>query len=267
MFVYNKKTLFALAIFFAFTLSSCQVDNRIRGHIGRQIAPADLHTIVNKSSSFASGGVAAKFSPDGQKVVYYQSKNSGAGSGGLYSADIDGSNALKLNKTQMIGLGIQSSNYKISPDSQRVVYLTNIRDSVYELYSVNIDATNLVKLNPTLPPGGTVSNNFDFSSDSQKVIYIADQDTAGVDELYSINTNGTSRLKLNATIVSGGSLGSVKICQDNSKIVYHADQDTAGISELYSVDTDGSNNVKLNGALVSGETYYMVFRSLLTVKK
>jgi Tol biopolymer transport system component len=127
-----------------------------------------------------------KISPNGGRVVYIADQETNSVHE-LYSVPIGGpaDAGIKLNKALTPNGDV--SDFQISPDSSRVVYLAD-QDNVgfLELYSVPLAGPNAsgVKLNGTLVALGKVFFGFQISPDSGRVLYIADQDIAGVLELY-----------------------------------------------------------------------------------
>ena len=87
---------------------------------------------------------------------------------------------------------IERSDFQISTDGQRVVYLASQaidQNLVNELYSVAISggAASRLSANLTIPRSVEVFNSvarsvspFQISPDSQRVVYVADQNTNGV---------------------------------------------------------------------------------------
>jgi hypothetical protein len=139
-----------------------------------------------------------QISPDSSRLVYTAAQDT-VGVQELYSVPLVGPAAagIKLNRTavsaeNVFDLKIRAPgnvlDLKISPDSNRVVYIANLKTAtVYDLYSVPIKgpAVTGIQINGTLVAGGNVFPFFyQISPDSGRVFYMADQDTAGVLELY-----------------------------------------------------------------------------------
>ena len=217
-------------------------------------------TVTKLNSVLVAGGNVSSFgiSPDSQTVVYTADQDIDRVNE-LYRVDIAGGSVNKLNVplTDNIGIGVVS--FRISNDSQTVVYTADpFTGFVVELFSVSLsaDVTSTSKLNGTLVAGGSVDFfSFEISADSQRVVYIADQDIANVTELYSVAINGTDLQKLNATLPTGGNVDRLfTISDDSQRVVYRAGQDTDQVFELYSVVISGGSVVKLNSPLVAGGT-------------
>jgi hypothetical protein len=173
----------------------------------------------------------------------------------IYSRPLDGSGfAVKLNGPLTPGGDVR--DFKISPDSSRVVYRAD-QDTAGtpELYSRPLDGcASAVKLNGPLAIGAFVWG-FEISPDSSRMVYIADQDTAGVSEIYSRPLDGSgSAVKLNGTLPSPGYVEpSAFLITPNSSLVVYETYNLAGVEEIYSRPLDGSGfAVRLNDPLTPG---------------
>lgn len=144
------------------------------------------------------------------------------------------------------------NDIKISPDSSRVVYLSDeLNPGTFELFSVAPDGTGRVKISGTLVAGGNVTS-FDFSPDSSKVVFIADAGTDEDIEIYSVNLNGTGLTNITGTLAAGGDIQDFKVRADSGAVIFRGDKTTNGTSELYSVALTGGAVTTLNSALVAG---------------
>jgi Tol biopolymer transport system component len=197
-------------------------------------------------------------SPDSSRVVYSADQETNTVFE-LYSVPLGGpaTAGVKLNGTLVAGGNV--SNFQISPDSSRVVYVADQETAtVSELYSVPLGgpAATGIKLNGALVTGGNVSS-FRISPDSGRVVYFANQQTATVSELYSVPLGGPAAtgIKLNGALVTGGNVSSFRISPDSGRVVYLADQQTDNVYELYSVPLLGpaAAGVKLNVTQVVGD--------------
>ncbi len=107
-----------------------------------------------------------------------------------------------------LGSGKNIFDFRISPDSSRVVYISDQQTAtVLELYSVPIGgpAAARIKLNGALALNGNVTA-IQISPDSRRVVYNADQQTDQVFELYSVPITGPAAagVKLNGPLSPGG---------------------------------------------------------------
>ena len=195
-------------------------------------------------------------SPNSQRVVYRADAESNESSE-LYSVPIAGPAAsnVKLNLALPSGAGL--TQFKISPNSQRVVFMGDMETrNNYELFSVPINgpSSSVVKINATLVTFGDVFN-FEISPDSSRVVYIADQIENEVYELFSTPIAGPAdAIKLNPTPTVEGDITNYLISPDSSFVVYTGDLALDFIDELYSVAITGpyTDSVLLNKSMVDG---------------
>ena len=197
------------------------------------------------NASLASGGDVLNhaISPDSARVVYRADQDIDTVDE-LYSVPVAGGTPIKLNGALVNSgdvLGSPTySDFLISPDSQRVVYLADQNvDTLNELFSVPIGGGTVTRLNRTLTSGGDVQT-FLISPDSEFVVYGADQDLDTFDELLALPIVGGSVLDVNGPLVSGGdvvltSLGlpAFAISADSLDVLYAADENVNDEIELY----------------------------------
>jgi Tol biopolymer transport system component len=247
------------------------------------------------SAPLAGGGVPVKLfsaqpdesltlhpyliSPDGQRVVYLTT--SAYGDHYVYrlrSVPIaGGAPALQLNGAHLEYPEEDEDDpqvwaYQISPDSRRVVYLTDEdEDDLFELYSTPIDVglgsgrvrrappVGAVKLNRPLPDNGEVGeheeNAFDFgiTADGAQVVYRASQETRFVHELYRVPIDRSQGpVRLNPTLVVGSTpsdVESFQVSADSAWVVYRADPEIDQDQGLYAVPSDaGAPSVRLDAS-------------------
>lgn len=205
----------------------------------------------------ASGHVNRhKISPDSRYVVY-QADQDEDNQFEIYSVRITGSlsgeEPVKLNGDLVSGEDVYD-DYKISSDSQYVVYTVASTDGVFELFSVPI--TGLLpgeeptKLNGELVDGESVKYPFKISPDGKHVIYRADQDTNDVFELYSVSITGGQPTRLNVDFrAESDVLDTYQISPDSQYVIYLTNPSDYihDPAELYSVGITGGPVTKLNG--------------------
>ncbi len=203
-------------------------------------------------------------SPDSTRVIY-QANQQTASFLELYSVPIAGPADAWIKLNGPLVLNGNVVDYKISPDSSRVLYRADqVTNGVFELYSVPIagPAMEGIKLNGSLVTNGSIFE-FQVSPDSSQVVYRADQQTDEVFELYSVPLAGPSSagVKLNGSLALNGDIVEFQISPDGSRVVYQADQQTNDVFELYSVPIKGPADagIKLNG-LPSLLGFFLVFQ-------
>jgi Tol biopolymer transport system component len=136
---------------------------------------------VKVSGTLVAGGdvLDLAVSADSARVVYRADQQSD-GAFELYGVPLAGpaASVVKLSLGLVAGGGVEN-DYRISPDSARVVYRADRQtDGVFELYSVPIagPAGSGFKLNGPLGANGDVqADGFAVSPDSSWVVYAADQ--------------------------------------------------------------------------------------------
>lgn len=200
---------------------------------------------------------AMEISPNSKHVVYRAALDT-PGTFEIYSVPIAGPSTATVKLNGVMVPDEQISQFRISPDSSRVVYSgAQLQENVIELFSVPIEgpASTGVKLNKTLTSNGQVGS-YKISPDSKRVVYRATQDQAGRDELYSVPIAGPAAqgVKLNEPLVGEQDVRFLYYIDATSEyVVYVADQDVDEVFELFSVPIDRSGPpVQLNPSLVPG---------------
>jgi len=209
-----------------------------------------------------------RISSDSRRVVYL-SDISANNAYEVLSVPIDRS-APPVQLTPGFSEGRAAISFTITPDGQRVVYLADLVDDVFELFVAPIDGGSgdsvspALRLNGPLVAGGDVDDPtaesalelaYQISPDGERVVYLADQDADEVFELYSVSLLARQPVrKLNAPLPAGGDVvRGFCISPDGSTVVYRADQEANDRFELYSVPIDGqAPPLRLNSALPDG---------------
>ncbi len=136
--------------------------------------------------------------------------------------------------------------FKISPDSQRIVYWGDQDTTgLHELYSVKPDGTERAKLNPSIAPTEDVDDNFLISSNSQRVVFRV---LGSPDRLYSVPIGGGTAVQLDISSLTDGPLHGTQafeISADSSRVVFTADLITRSSTELFTAAIDGGTPTQL----------------------
>ncbi len=173
----------------------------------------------------------------------------------IYSVPLSGGASTRLSPTSTgHSNGVNTSYFKISPNSQTVVFASD--PNIYnqgELFSIPINGGTPTKISGTLF-NGSVSGNFQITSDNSTVFYLGNQDGYNKRELFKVSIGGGPVVKMNTTTVSGGTINGFLITPDDNTLVYYGDQDTDGVNELYQVPVLGGTPTKINAPLISGGT-------------
>ena len=199
-------------------------------------------------------------SPDGSRVVYWTGTSDFNNDHcNLYSVPIAGGTPpVMLNDP--IGWDETVIEFKISPNSSRVVY-TTLENSLGIGYYSLLHSIPLAGGTPTLlctdhefsPDDHSSVEGFEIAPDSSQVFYLADQDTNDTLEVYRVPLAGGAQERLNAPLPPGRSVSEFIVSPDGSRVVYKADQDSQLILELYSVPSGGGTPVRINAPLAANQ--------------
>jgi Tol biopolymer transport system component len=188
-------------------------------------------------------------SPDSTRVVY-RSDADEANVFELFSVPVGGGARVQLNPALVAGGDVVFRQFRIAPDSSRVVYLADQdADEVFELWSVPLAGGAAVKLNGTLVANGDM-DDFAISADSSRVLYSADEVTNNAFELFDVPLAGGPSVRLNSPLPRGRTVTDFLIAPDSKRAVYRADQDTNEVFELYGVTLSTGTITRLHAPLV-----------------
>ncbi|MEQ1891880.1 MAG: hypothetical protein ABL998_04995 [Planctomycetota bacterium] len=202
-----------------------------------------------------------ELSPDGTMIVYIAREPADPYSYLLYSLPLTGGVPIQLNQDLQAIPPQYVANFRISPDSSRVVFqdeyfnvLPAFTNPYGRLSSVSIFGGPVVQLSNAL--GYCLS--YHIAPDSNRVLFTADQDVARQFELYSVPIAGGSTVKLNPQL-GGGSVGVVSWCPfascsgapptftdawarfspDGARVVFTASESSSSARSLYSIPAAG----------------------------
>jgi hypothetical protein len=202
-----------------------------------------------------------RLTPNGQRVVYVADQDVN-NVRELYSVPADGGASVQLSGSMTAGGDIVASEFLISPDGARVVYLADqSANDVFELYSAPIDGSQpAVRLHPALSGGQDVRSGVALiTPDSRTVVFAAELNTDLVVELFAAPIDGSAPpVRLNAPLVAGGNvitglINNPTLDPDGRHVYYLADQNVDQVYELFSAPVDGSAPpTRVNGPLVPG---------------
>lgn len=239
----------------------------------RQISDEALNESI--SNSFF------QISDDGGHVVFLSTQEF---SQELFSVPTNEGSVVRLNPdlvdsgdvTILSAVSRPVTPFRISPDSERVVYVADQRSNgLFELFSVPIGGGDAVRISGDLPGGGDVgatgsATDFQISSDSQRVVYLADQNVDGQRELFSVPIAGGTAIRLNTELtISGSDVVDFLISPDGQQVLYLADQNDDESFELFRVAITGGTAERLNGDLegdveefqISTDGQHVVYRA------
>jgi hypothetical protein len=174
----------------------------------------------------------------------------------LYSAPIATANSrVDLSGTVVSG-GRVLANYRITPDSSRVVYIGDlVTDNVFELFSSPIAIANSrVSLSGTPISGGGVTT-FELTPNGSRAVFFGDVATDQVFELYSAPVNGaTARIRLSGSAVSGGNVFDYVISPDSNHVVFRGDLLFDNQFQLFSAPVNmADTRVTISGTVPLGD--------------
>ncbi|RBP49124.1 hypothetical protein [Arenicella xantha] len=159
---------------------------------------------------------------------------------------------------------VDENGFKVSPDSQRVVFNAEEIFGRKILYTVPLNGGTPIEIYPSSGAAlGSEVALFTISPDSQRVVYRADQSTDDVLELYSAPITGASSAdvhatKLNPRLPFSSKVYSFEISQDSKSVVYRADQDVFAEANIYHVPINSGSTTQLNSDLtLGGDIFYM----------
>jgi Tol biopolymer transport system component len=151
---------------------------------------------------------------------------------------ITGANRIKLSGSAVLNGAV--SNFQISPDSTRVVFLGDLLTAgVSELFSAPIAAGGRVILSGAAVLNGDVID-YQISPDSARVVFCGDLMNANDVELFSAPLAGGIRAKLSGAVSLSGDVSDFTISGDGSRVLFRADTEVDEVFELYRVQTGGA---------------------------
>ena len=228
-------------------------DVRTAGVLEIFFTPADFlsSTIVLNPPLAAMRDVRSDFSisPDGQYVVYRADARIDEVTELYRSTLTSPVQAIKLNPNNLAA-SEEVGDFKISPDSKRVVYRSDERiDDVAELFSVPINNAGgdlAVRISDSLIADGDVIE-YKISPNSARVTYLADQEVDEKIELFSGLISGLSVSSLTPNLADNDDVVSYEFNQSGSRVVYLAR--VSNSQQLRSVRIFGGDDLPLNPPL------------------
>jgi dipeptidyl aminopeptidase/acylaminoacyl peptidase len=206
---------------------------------------ATANSRVTLSGAVVSGGdvdfSGFQISPDSARVVFLGTLVTNTVTE-LFSAPIATPNSRVALSGAVVSGGDVDSDFKISPDSARVVFRGDlVTDAVTELFSAPIAAVNSrVTLSGAVVSGGDVFSGFQISPDGARVVFRGDLVTDNVFELFSAPIAAVnSRVTLSGAVVSGGGVSSFQISPDSARVVFRGDVVADEVFELFRVQIGG----------------------------
>jgi Tol biopolymer transport system component len=222
----------------------------LNGENDFQIFTMDLNTKeIRKISRGAKACTCSFFRPDGKKIIFAASPQTGSpASGGkyhwdftpymnIYEANVDGTEAVALTYGPAY-----HAECAYSSDGSLIVYASN-EDGSMNIYVMNSDGTDPKQITHTnhCYNGGPF-----FSPDDSKIIFRADRDTPDLLQIYMMDVNGENLVQLT----------------DNSAVNWAPFWHPSGNAIAYTTSIHGHRNYEIYLLfLESGEHYRVTHHS------
>lgn len=174
-----------------------------------------------------------RISPDSRQVVYVD-KETNHGPLDLFVAPLDGGPLTKLSRSAGSVLG--GDAFLVSPDSQRVVYQTQLGNT--QVFSTRLDGST----EPLLLATGPITfgaMTCAISPDSARLVYGG---LSGEIEVKSVQIDGSAQpVALNGPLPpAGGRVEFWRITPDGARVVYTSNEVSVDTFQLHSAPIDGS---------------------------
>ncbi|WP_113954994.1 PD40 domain-containing protein [Arenicella xantha] len=192
--------------------------------------------VVTKLNSVLPMGfnVKAFLISSDSKYVVYRTRNDSTGKRNLFSVPIQGGAAVQLNTNNHT---YDLSDYRITNDGQRVVYLAYNATSDAALFSLRITGGTPVNITPSSEINPSLFNlTFFISPDDQRVIFTV-RVNGGQPELFSVPVAGGTIVNLNRPLTTSPSEKVTRfpaISPNSQTVVYAIKNNDASTTELYS---------------------------------
>ena len=214
---------------------------------------------VKLNGTLVSGGDVTSFAvtPDGTSVVYLADQRFDQVFEVFRVLFATPQASTLLNPAFLNGSGKSVTQFAVTPDSTKVVYIANQDTvSIVELFQVTFsNPQNSTKLNNSpMVSGGNVTD-FAITLNSASVVYLADQNIDGIFEIFlaGISGPGTGTSLNPPLLLPGQKVTTFAVTPDSAAVIYRANQTTPSTFELFRVTFafPQTSSVKLNGTITA----------------
>lgn len=216
---------------------------------------------IKLSGELGSLGDVSKFqvSPDKSRIVYIGARSDG-GVKELYSVPSVGGTSIKLSVVLAIGAGDSLGSYKITPNSNHVVY-TVLRAGIFvSLYIVPIDggASTQLGVESEFVGIGQITN------DSKYLIFIgSDLDPVYSGNVYRVDLSDGSVVKLSDDLTGDGFLDFPVLTADSKSVIYDSYSTATEEQGLFASSIVNGNSIKLTSTQSVGVDKFIGINDLL----
>jgi hypothetical protein len=211
-------------------------------------APPNSNVKLNDPFGALANAVTVEFSPDSSRVVFSVNYGEFEPIRELWSATPDGAD---LDLLVSVPDSREVRQWKITPDSQYLIYIARSADTTMELRRVSLTGGGDVELATDIPVGRSVFELV-ISPSGSFVVYTANRDVVDRYELFRVPVAGGMPQQISDELAFAHWIRYPTFAPDGSRVVYLLQDLAAGHVELWSMEPDGDPNVELNGLLVAG---------------
>lgn len=200
-------------------------------------------------------------SPNSSRVVFLDNQIA-SNSDELFSVPIVGGTTVRLNIPLTNSADIRTEEFRITPNSQNVVFKALKSPNQIALYSSPIDGGGALEISSPLSSEFTVDNSrpnepFQITPDSTTVVYLESPNITPSNlpyKLWSVPVVGGTAVQLSQQLPAGHGISSntYRLTPDGESVVYHVFI-TNTRSELYSASIAGGQNTLLTASDNTGE--------------